>query len=67
MQSTPFIIEQVLKAQKEAYLCFIDFIMVFDRVRYDEITTQLTQLKIDGENLCVIKKHKLGTESSDGS
>ena len=36
MQSTPFIIEQVLKAQKEAYLCFIDFIMYlteYDMVR----------------------------------
>ena len=48
------IIEQALNIQKQ--LCFIDYTKAFDRIRHDEIITQLTQLKIDGNDLHVIKK-----------
>ena len=43
------IIERALEVQKRIYLCFTDYTKVFDRVPYDEIITQLTQLKIDGK------------------
>ena len=53
-----------LKIQKDVYLSFIDYTKVFDRARHDEIITQLTQLKIDGRDLQVIKNmHALGTNS----
>ncbi|GFN98469.1 retrovirus-related pol polyprotein line-1 [Plakobranchus ocellatus] len=34
---------------------FIDYTKAFDRVRHDEIIKQLTQLKIDGKDLRIIK------------
>ncbi|GFO24253.1 retrovirus-related pol polyprotein from type-1 retrotransposable element r2 [Plakobranchus ocellatus] len=40
------LIEHALEAQKDVYLCFIDYTKAFDRVRHDEIITQLKQLKI---------------------
>ena len=49
------IIERVMEVQKEVHLCFIDYTKAFDRVRHDEIITQLTKLKIDGKDLLVIK------------
>ena len=48
-------IEQALEVQKEVNLCFINCTEAFDRVQHDEIIRQLTQLKIDGKNLRVIK------------
>ena len=49
------IIERALEEQKEIYLCFIDYTKAFDRLRHDKIITQLTQLKINGKDLPVIK------------
>ena len=48
------IIEQALEVQ-EVHLCFIDYIKAFLTVRIDEMITQLTQLKVDGKDLRVIK------------
>ncbi|GFO08467.1 endonuclease-reverse transcriptase [Plakobranchus ocellatus] len=48
-------IERALEVQKDVYLCFIDYTKAFDRVRHDEIIKQLTQLKIDGKDLRIIK------------
>ena len=48
-------IKQALEVQKEVNLCFINCAEAFDRVQHDEIIRQLTQLKIDGKDLCVIK------------
>ncbi|GFO40407.1 RNA-directed DNA polymerase from mobile element jockey-like [Plakobranchus ocellatus] len=44
------LIERALEAQKDEYLCFIDYTKAFDRVRLDEIITQLKQLNIDDSN-----------------
>ncbi|GFO42984.1 endonuclease-reverse transcriptase [Plakobranchus ocellatus] len=49
------LIERALEVQKDVYLCFIDYTKAFDRVRHDEIIKQLTQLKIDGKDLRIIK------------
>ena len=48
-------IERALEEQKEVYLYFIDYTEAFDKVWHDEIIRQLTQLKIDGKDLWVIK------------
>ncbi|GFO02556.1 LINE-1 reverse transcriptase [Plakobranchus ocellatus] len=49
------LIERALEAQKEIYPCFIDYTKAFNRVRHDEIITQLKQLNIDGKDLRIIK------------
>ncbi|GFN95634.1 endonuclease-reverse transcriptase [Plakobranchus ocellatus] len=49
------LIERALEVQKGVYLCFIDYTKAFDRVRHDEIITQLKQLNIDGKDLRIIK------------
>ncbi|GFO03036.1 endonuclease-reverse transcriptase [Plakobranchus ocellatus] len=49
------LIERALEVQKDVYLCFIDYTKAFDRVRHDEIITQLVKLKTDGKDLRVIK------------
>ncbi|GFO09466.1 DNA replication licensing factor mcm8 [Plakobranchus ocellatus] len=49
------LIERALEVQKDVNLCFIDYTKAFDRVRHDEIIKQLTQLKIDGKDLRIIK------------
>ncbi|GFO19349.1 endonuclease-reverse transcriptase [Plakobranchus ocellatus] len=53
MQSS--LIERALEIQKDVYLCFIDYTKAFDRVRHDEIITELKQLNIDGKDLRIIK------------
>ncbi|GFO16119.1 LINE-1 reverse transcriptase [Plakobranchus ocellatus] len=50
------LIERALEVQKDVYLCFIDYTKAFDRVRNDEIITELKQLNIDGKDLRIIKK-----------
>ncbi|GFN80048.1 endonuclease-reverse transcriptase [Plakobranchus ocellatus] len=49
------LIERALEVQKDVYLCFINYTKAFDRVRHDEIITQLKQLNIDGKDLRIIK------------
>ncbi|GFN88081.1 endonuclease-reverse transcriptase [Plakobranchus ocellatus] len=49
------LIERALEEQKDVYLCFIDYTKAFDRVRHDEIITELKQLYIDGKDLRIIK------------
>ncbi|GFO04703.1 endonuclease-reverse transcriptase [Plakobranchus ocellatus] len=49
------LIERALEVQKDVYLCFIDYSKAFDRVRHDEIITQLKQLNMDGKDLRIIK------------
>ncbi|GFO36321.1 endonuclease-reverse transcriptase [Plakobranchus ocellatus] len=49
------LIERALEVQKDVYLCFIDYTKAFDRVRHDEIITELKQLNIDGKDLRIIK------------
>ena len=49
------IIEQALEVQKEVYLYFIEYTKTFGKVQPDDIITQLTQLKIDGKDLQMIK------------
>ena len=60
----PLTINERALGQKEVYLCFIDYTKAFDRVRHDEIITQLTQLKVDGEDLKCDQNHVLGTYST---
>ncbi|GFN99094.1 LINE-1 reverse transcriptase [Plakobranchus ocellatus] len=48
------LIERALEVQ-DVYLCFIDYTKAFDRVRHDEIITDLKQLNIDGKDLRIIK------------
>ena len=62
-----YTLERTLKVQKEIYLCCIDCTKAFERVRYDEIITHLTQLKIDGKDLQVIKNIVLRKNSSNTS
>ena len=55
-KSNPYswtMIEPALEEQKEVYLCFIDYIEAFDKIRHGEIITQ-THLKIDGKDLRAI-------------
>ena len=57
IQSTSFVImEQVLEEQIGVCVCYVDYIKAFDKVRYEEIITELTQLEIDGKDQRVIKK-----------
>ncbi|GFO02707.1 endonuclease-reverse transcriptase [Plakobranchus ocellatus] len=49
------LIERALEVQKDVYLCFIDYTKAFDRVRHDEIITELKQFNIDGKDLRIIK------------
>ncbi|GFN94698.1 RNA-directed DNA polymerase from mobile element jockey-like [Plakobranchus ocellatus] len=49
------LIERALEVQKDVYLCFVDYAKAFDRVRPDEIITELKQLNIDGKDLRLIK------------
>ena len=49
------LIERALEVQKEVYLCFVDCTKAFGKVQQDEIIAQITQLKIDGEDLEMIK------------
>ncbi|GFR64660.1 LINE-1 retrotransposable element ORF2 protein [Elysia marginata] len=49
------LIQRAIEVQKDVYLCFIDYTKAFDRVRHDEIMKDLTQIKIDGKDLTVIK------------
>ncbi|GFS21892.1 LINE-1 reverse transcriptase [Elysia marginata] len=49
------LIQRAIEVQKDVYLCFIDYTKAFDRVRHDEIMKNLTQIKIDGKDLRVIK------------
>ncbi|GFO30293.1 RNA-directed DNA polymerase from mobile element jockey-like [Plakobranchus ocellatus] len=51
------LIERALEVQKDVYLCFIDYTKAFDRVRHDEIITEMKQLNIDGKDLRIIKNH----------
>ena len=48
------------KKKKKVYLCFVNYPKAFDRIRHDEIITQLTRLKINGKDLRVIKKTSAG-------
>ena len=47
--------KRAFEVQKNFYLCFIDYTKAFDRVKNNEIMDQLTQLKIDGKDLRIIK------------
>ncbi|GFO38972.1 LINE-1 reverse transcriptase [Plakobranchus ocellatus] len=49
------LIERALQVQKDVHLCFIDHTKAFDRVRHDEMITQLKQLIIDEKGLRIIK------------
>ncbi|GFS21672.1 RNA-directed DNA polymerase from mobile element jockey-like [Elysia marginata] len=49
------LIQRAIEVQKDVYLCLIDYTKAFDRVRHDEIMKDLTQIKIDGKDLRVIK------------
>ncbi|GFR87016.1 endonuclease-reverse transcriptase [Elysia marginata] len=49
------LIQRAIEVQKDVYLCFLDYTKAFDRVRHDEIMKDLTQIKIDGKDLRVIK------------
>ena len=49
------LVERALEVQKDVYLCFIDYTKAFDRVKHNEIMKQLTQLRIDGKDLRIIK------------
>ncbi|GFN73966.1 retrovirus-related pol polyprotein from type-2 retrotransposable element r2dm [Plakobranchus ocellatus] len=49
------LIERALEVQNDVYLCFIDYTKAFDRVRHDEIITELRQINIDGKDLRIIK------------
>ena len=51
------ITERPLEKTKEVNLWFIDYTETFDRVRHDEIITQLTQLKIGGTRSTNDQKH----------
>ena len=42
--------ERALEVQKEVCLSFIYYTKAFDTVRHDEIITQITQLKINGQD-----------------
>ncbi|GFO31938.1 retrovirus-related pol polyprotein from type-1 retrotransposable element r2 [Plakobranchus ocellatus] len=48
------LIERALAVQKDVHLCFIDYTKAFDKVRHNEIITQLKQLNIDGKDLRII-------------
>ncbi|GFO23899.1 endonuclease-reverse transcriptase [Plakobranchus ocellatus] len=50
------LIERALEVQKDVYLCFIEYTKAFDKVRHDEIITELKQLNINGKDLRIIKK-----------
>ena len=59
-------IERALEVQKEVYLCFIDYIEEFCRVRHDEIITQLTVTLTDRWTRSMSdKKHVLGTNNGN--
>ena len=49
------LIERSLEVNKDVSLCFIHYTKAFDQVRHDELVRQLTQLKVDGKDLRIIK------------
>ncbi|GFR74690.1 endonuclease-reverse transcriptase [Elysia marginata] len=49
------LIQRAIEVQKDVYLSFINYTKAFDRVRHNEIMKDLTQIKIDGKDLRVIK------------
>ena len=57
--STPFELKLnevwKFKIKKDVYVCFFDYTKAFDRVRFDQIIIQLTQLKIYEKDLRGIK------------
>ena len=66
IQFTPFA-QRFSELWKDKNLFFIDFTKAFDKVRHDEIITQLIQLKIDGKDVQVIKNmHREKTAATRG-
>ena len=59
--------EQALEEQIGVCMCYVDYIKAFDKVRYEEIITQLTQLEIDGKDQRVIKKTCTRIDRSNSS
>ena len=49
------LMERSVEAQKDLYLCFIDYSKAFDRVRHEDLFKILTKLTIDGKDLRILQ------------
>ena len=47
--------ERAVEMQKDVYMCFIDHIKAFDRVRHGPLVEMLQSLYLDGQDVELIK------------
>ena len=45
------IAEKAIEKQKDLYICFIDYVKVFDRVKHKKLMEMLEHLEVDGKDL----------------
>ena len=50
------IMEKAIQKQKNLYICFIDYVKAFDRVKHQELIKALEQIGIDEKNITIIAK-----------
>ena len=49
------LMERSIEAQKDIFLCFIDYAKAFDKVKHEELFKMLTELDIDGKDLRILR------------
>ena len=48
--------EKAIEKQKDLYICFIDYVKAFDRVKHQELIKVLEQIGIDEKNITIIAR-----------
>ena len=46
--------KKVIEKQKDLYICFIDYVKTFERVKHQELIKVLEQIGIDEKNIIII-------------
>ena len=57
------IIEKCIETQKDLYICFIDYVKVFDCVKHDKLMEFLERLDIDGKDIRLIRNLYYGQKA----
>jgi len=47
--------ERAVEMQKDVYVCYIDYVKAFDRVRHRPLMEMLESLDLDGQDVELIK------------
>ena len=47
--------ERYIEMKKDIYICFIDYVKAFDKVKHEVLFQQLEQLDINGKDLELLK------------